>query len=512
MSSTASRLPLVGWLFPSPDEPGRAIARRTQILLIALLTIANAIGAAVVFVFLGLVLPSPEADSEGAVILNLAVTAGYLLLGAVVGAVWGSRRMVPVNAWLRSERPATEEERQYVLRAPYRIVRVHATLWGLAAVLFGVLNWTYAPELGARVAMTVVLGGLTTCAIAYLLSERMLRPAAARALAEGVGQETHAPGVKARALLAWALGTGIPLVGLVLVALSTLIEGDFTADQLALAALVLAVVAIAIGFYVTTLAARAVADPIRAVRGAISRVEQGELDTRIPVYDGSEIGLLQAGFNQMVAGLREREKIHDLFGRHVGEEVARAAMEEDVELGGETREVSVLFVDMVGSTTLAAERPPQEVVETLNGFFAIVVESVREHSGWVNKFEGDAALAIFGAPVPLDDHAAKALAAARELQRRLGDLEGVEAGIGVSSGEVVAGNIGEEKRFEYTVIGDPVNEAARLTELAKSEGGVLASDAAIDAASEEEGARWELGDEVELRGRSQPTRPAKPAG
>ena len=317
--------------------------------------------------------------------------------------------------------------------------------------------------------------------------------------------------MKARALLAWALGTGIPLVGLVLVALSTLIEGDFTADQLALAALVLAVVAIAIGFYVTTLAARAVADPIRAVRGAISRVEQGELDTRIPVYDGSEIGLLQAGFNQMVAGLREREKIHDLFGRHVGEEVARAAMEEDVELGGETREVSVLFVDMVGSTTLAAERPPQEVVETLNGFFAIVVESVREHSGWVNKFEGDAALAIFGAPVPLDDHASKALAAARELQRRLGDLEGVEAGIGVSSGEVVAGNIGEEKRFEYTVIGDPVNEAARLTELAKSEGGVLASDAAIDAASEEEGARWELGDEVELRGRSQPTRPAKPA-
>ena len=149
MSSTASRLPLVGWLFPSPDEPGRAIARRTQILLIVLLTIANAIGAAVVFVFLGLVLPSPEADSEGAVILNLAVTAGYLLLGAVVGAVWGSRRMVPVNAWLRSERPATEEERQYVLRAPYRIVRVHAILWGLAAVLFGVLNWTYAPELGA---------------------------------------------------------------------------------------------------------------------------------------------------------------------------------------------------------------------------------------------------------------------------------------------------------------------------------------------------------------------------
>ena len=78
----------------------------------------------------------------------------------------------------------------------------------------------------------------------------------------------------------------------------------------------------------------------------------------------------------MVAGLREREQIHDLFGRHVGEDVGEAALEEDVELGGETREVSVLFVDMVGSTTLASERPPQEVVDTLNRFFAIVVDVV----------------------------------------------------------------------------------------------------------------------------------------
>jgi adenylate cyclase len=512
MSTAASRLPLVGWLFPSPDEPGRAIARRTQLLLTLLLTAANVVGAAVVFVFLGLVLPSPEADAEGAIILNLAVAGGYVLFGALVGALWGARRMVPIRNWLRSDRPATEEERQNVLRAPYGVVRVHAVLWGLAAVVFGALNWTYAPEVGQRVAMTIVLGGLTTCAVAYLLTERMLRPAATRALAEGVGDETHAPGVKARALLAWMLGTGIPLVGLILIALSTLVESDFSADQLALAALVLAAVAIAVGFYVTTLAARAVADPIRAVRGAVADVERGKLDTEVPVYDGSEIGLLQAGFNQMVAGLRERERIHDLFGRHVGEDVARAALEEDVELGGETREVSVLFVDMVGSTKLAAERAPQEVVETLNRFFAIVVEVVRDHGGWVNKFEGDAALAVFGAPTPLDDHPSKALAAARELSSRLADLDGVDAGIGISSGEVVAGNIGEEKRFEYTVIGDPVNEAARLTELAKSEGGVLASDSATGAASGDERSRWELGDEVELRGRSRPTRPAKPAG
>jgi adenylate cyclase len=511
--SAASRLPLIGWLFPSADEPGRAIARRTQLQLIVSLSLANLVGAAVVFVFLGLVLPTPEVeDSSETLIRNLVITALYVTAGTIVGSLWGAKRLSPLRQWLRSERPATEEEREVVLRAPYRIVGVHAVLWTLAAIGFGAYNWSLSEELGQRVAMTVILGGLTTCAVAYLLTERMLRPAAARALAEVHDGHTHAPGVKARALLAWMLGTGIPLVGLILIALSTLIEGDFSADELALTAMVLAVTAIIIGFYVTTLAARAVADPIREVREAVAAVERGDLDASVKVYDGSEVGELQAGFNQMVAGVRERERINDLFGRQVGEDVAKAALEGGVELGGETRDVSVLFVDMVGSTQLAAERPPEEVVDALNRFFAVVIEVVDRHDGWVNKFEGDAALAVFGAPVPLDGHAAKALAAARELCNRLGEIDEFDAGIGVSTGEVVAGNIGEEKRFEYTVIGDPVNEAARLTELAKQKGGVLASGAAVDAAGDEEAARWDAGEEVELRGRSRPTRLAKPRG
>ena len=168
-----------------------------------------------------------------------------------------------------------------------------------------------------------------------------------------------------------------------------------------------------------------------------------------------------------MAGLRERERLEDLFGRHVGEQVAREALEQGVELGGETRDVAILFVDVIGSTGLAAEREPHEVVEALNAFFSVVIEVVAAHDGWVNKFEGDAALAVFGAPVPTDDPASSALAAGRELAARLADGVELEAAIGISAGEVVAGNIGEESRFEYTVIGDPVNEAARLTELAK---------------------------------------------
>jgi adenylate cyclase len=174
--------------------------------------------------------------------------------------------------------------------------------------------------------------------------------------------------------------------------------------------------------------------------------------------------------------------------------------------------VAILFVDVIGSTALAAERRPEQVVELLNAFFTVVVEVVREHDGWVNKFEGDAALAVFGAPVPISDPAASALAAARELARRLESEVELEAGIGVSAGEVVAGNVGEESRFEYTVIGDPVNEAARLTELAKEKPGrVLASGAALELASGAEGERWQADGSATLRGRSSETDLAVPA-
>jgi adenylate cyclase len=176
------------------------------------------------------------------------------------------------------------------------------------------------------------------------------------------------------------------------------------------------------------------------------------------------------------------------------------------------RNVAVLFVDLVGSTAIVSSRPPADVVALLNEFFAVVVDVVAKHNGWVNKFQGDAALAVFGAPVPLRQVPACALAAARVLADRLrAEVPQVQAGIGVSAGRAVAGNFGDQRRFEYTVIGDPVHEAARLTELAKSvPGGVVASASAVEAAGPEEAGHWRLGELVTLRGRTEPTRLAVP--
>jgi adenylate cyclase len=237
-------------------------------------------------------------------------------------------------------------------------------------------------------------------------------------------------------------------------------------------------------------------------------VEDGDFEARVDIDDGSEVGLLEAGFNKMAEGLAEREQLRDLFGRHVGKEVASAALDGKVALGGELREVGVLFVDIVGSTTIAEERQAADVVGVLNSFFRIVVQVIEDNRGFVNKFEGDGALCVFGAPMAREDPAGAALCAARVLRERLqSELPDVDVGIGASAGRAVAGNVGAEERFEYTVIGDPVNEAARLSELAKRRPErMLAAGAAVAKAHWSEATRWRVGDSVTLRGRKAPTR------
>ena len=239
----------------------------------------------------------------------------------------------------------------------------------------------------------------------------------------------------------------------------------------------------------------------------MQRVGAGDHDVRVPVDDAGEIGLLQEGVNTMVAGLAERERLRDLFGRHVGTTVAQQALVTGVSLGGELRTVAALFVDITGSTSLVLRSGPEEMVGLLNRFFAIVVDAVESEGGLVNKFGGDAALCVFGAPAEHPDPAGAALRAARRISAAVRAAGELDLGVGVACGQVWAGQVGAASRLEYTVIGDPVNEAARLTDLAKDEPGrVLASEDALRDAGEEEGRHWSPGAVAELRGRHQPTR------
>ncbi|MBV8305253.1 MAG: HAMP domain-containing protein [Acidimicrobiia bacterium] len=440
--------------------------------------------------------------------VDLLASAIYLPL-AFTACGWQSVRSYRhATAWLAEGRPPTREEQRRTLRLPLTEAALGMVPWVVGAVLWVVIDLAYygsTVAFAARVGLSVLLGGLATSALVYLLVERTFRPLFALALAGDVPEHSGAMSVRARLMLSWALGADLFLVMIGLTYLGR--PSGHPPSPAAIWFLVDAgLIAGAIVLYV---AARSVADPLRDLRGAVTRVQSGDLDVEVAVDDGAEVGLLQAGFNKMVAGLRERRQLHDLFGRYVGEDVARDALERGVRLGGERREVSALFVDLIGSTTLAQTRSPDEVVGLLNLFFDIVVRTVAAEGGWVNKFEGDGALCVFGAPMAQDDHATRALRAARTIRRELLALTatqpGVDAAVGVSSGTAVAGNVGAEQRYEYTVIGDPVNEAARLTDEAKHRlGRVLASEEAV-ARCDGEARSWMVADELQLRGRSEPT-------
>lgn len=506
------RRPFGSWLLGPADESPRRLRLRLQTLMTFFSIVTNLVGAVVVFVLAVFVLPGPPSNDQLQLIQATIIPAVFAI-AMVVGCVWSTRVARRTTSWVQENRPATRQEQIATLRLPLRLTLIEVFLWLMATVIFTLLALRVQPDSALRILLTMVDGGIVTCAASYLHSEFALRPIAARALADAPPpRRLLAAGLKARTIFFWAVGSAVPVAGLMLTAVFALVGGDVSSTRLSVIILTLGTVVLLCGWTLTMLSAKSVVAPVRSVRSALTVIGNGELDVRIPVFDGTELGSLQAGFNRMAAGLRERERLRDLFGRYVGPDVVREALTSDA-LGGEERFVAVLFVDLVGSTELAVTRPPTEVVELLNRFFTLVVDEVHEQGGFVNKFGGDAALAIFGAPAELPDAAGSALRAGRLLARRLQDeLPEATAGIGVTAGIAVAGTVGDIRRHEYTVIGDPVNEAARLTELAKSvPGRLVASMTAVHEAAPAEAEYWRSGEEVTVRGRTSPTRLATPS-
>lgn len=484
---------------------------------------ADILGGLFVFGFLRFALPAEDRvqlqDLPG---INLTIFVVVVVLLFLTGSSVSIKLLMPVFRWQRREGlldepdpdpTTTELARSRALRMPLYRTLISLGYWAVGGTIFIIASWPVARHTAPVAVVATGLGATATAITGYLQSERVLRPVAVAALRGGLPEKITAPGVIWRQLLTWTLSTGVPLLAIVLAVVAhkfSLLHA--TPDKLFNTILLLALVALAIGLGSTVLVAMSIADPLRQLRWALGEVQRGNYNAHMQIYDASELGLLQAGFNDMVRDLAERQRLRDLFGRYVGEDVARRALERGTELGGQEREVAVLFVDLVGSTHIAATRPPSEVVALLNEFFRVVVDTVGRQGGFVNKFQGDAALAVFGAPIEHPDSSGAALAAARELHDDLLPVIGAaEFGIGVSAGRATAGHIGAQARFEYTVIGDPVNEAARLTELAKLEQGhVLASAVAVSRALDTEALSWDVGEVVELRGRTAPTQLARP--
>jgi adenylate cyclase len=226
--------------------------------------------------------------------------------------------------------------------------------------------------------------------------------------------------------------------------------------------------------------------PISQLMEGTRAISEGNFAITLHVPSRDEIGALTQSFNDMAASLREKDAIKRAFTRYVAREVVTEILKDPdkIVLSGERREVTVLFCDVRGFTSISERLAPEEVVSLLNAFYTLMIDTTFKHDGTLDKFLGDGVMSVFGAPIYHPDHTLRALRTALAMQAGIRELsvrrvaEGkppLRIGIGVNAGSAVAGSVGTEERMEYTVIGDSVNLASRLESYAKA-GQILIAD------------------------------------
>ncbi|MBA7539001.1 hypothetical protein ES705_31279 [subsurface metagenome] len=236
---------------------------------------------------------------------------------------------------------------------------------------------------------------------------------------------------------------------------------------------------LAFSIFVTVIVVTFMVSPINVLVGIARKIGRGDLEQKVEMKRKDELGELGNSFNEMIKGLKDRDFIKDTFGKYVSKQVAEAILNGRLELGGERKRATVLVSDVRNFTTMSEKLPPEEVVEFLNEYFSEMVSVVTKYEGTLDKFIGDAILAVFGAPITHLDDAKRAVFTALEMQEKLKEfnkkrvMKGkseIRIGIAVHTGNLVAGNIGSEVRMEYTVVGDTVNLTSRLEPLNKQFG------------------------------------------
>ena len=487
-----------------PVDPLRHVTFRRWIWGAVLVSVS---GGALVFVLLSFAAP---------ILLSPAATNRLLLRGGAALAIFAIV-VVPVlirvrrsryamsTAWLRQHRKPTDRERRMALGAPAEAVRVSTLTWGLGAVVFALLGATESLAAAAYIFCAVILGGITTTAVWYLIAEWIMRPVSARALDGGQADHRYGPSIQLRMAMAWTLATGVPLLGVATLAVGYLSDVGFQPYRTLAVILGLVAVALVVGLFTVVVATRSIAERVRELRRALYSVQAGDFSTRVVVDDASEIGRLQVGFNAMTAGLAERERIREAFGTYVDRDVAEHILG-GAALQADEVDVTLMFVDVRSFTTFAERVRPIEVVAALNRLFERIVPLVHRHGGHVDKYAGDGLFAVFGAPRRYVDHADRALRAALEISDAVREEFGtaLSVGIGLNSGPVVAGNVGGAGRLEFSVIGDAVNIAARVESATRQTGDIVLLTGQTLAMLEEDHGTFAARPGLSLKGKTAP--------
>lgn len=255
--------------------------------------------------------------------------------------------------------------------------------------------------------------------------------------------------------------------------------------------------------------------PIQRLVGAVEEIGKGNFAYRVSLFRNDELGDLGKAINRMAEDLRLKERIQTSFGRYVTPEIVERilASPDDEWMKGIRLEATIVFVDIRGFTTMAERSDPDAVVDLLNSYFTLVTDIIIQYGGYLDKFVGDAVMGVFGALMPDPNHAQTAVQAALEVRHHLPKLnqmlpataDHIQVGVGINTGEVVAGNLGSSKRMEYTVIGDNVNVASRLTDLAGPDEILISEQTYVKVAHSSEFTFRSRG-AMEVKGRKEPVK------
>src|SRR4051812_4280252 len=402
--------------------------------------------------------------------LWLMLAAGWASsLVAIWYAFWRSRPYhARVVRWIDTDDPTSEETVaawDAATNLPMRSFRANAGIVAAVAAVPAIA--VIAATLNLDWGGVLVLIAATLPAVAYAIvlnyftAELLMRPVIQDIAAQLPEKFPFAAnGLLIRKRLKILLPVFTTFVALIVAGLVT---GHHGTGGLALSVAVSFGVALILSYELPVLLSRSVTAPIAELRRGLAMVRGGEYDARVPVVTSDELGELSHEFNELALGLAEREQMREAFGTYLDRDIVPLILSGRFPREGIEVTVSIMFVDVRGFTSFAERADATEVVASLNPLFEVIVPIIPRHGGHVDKFIGDGLLASFGAPEGYTDHADRAVAAGIDIVRAVNtpDTE-LAVAVGINTGRVVAGSIGGAGRLNFSIIGDPVNTAARV--------------------------------------------------
>ena len=294
VTSQSSRTPDTpeygSWVLGRLSENQSRRRFRIQLILTTFVVVSNLIGIGVAILVVTVTFPVPSVFDSEVLWITAIVAPAYIVGALIVGVIWATARVIKNVRWAIEEREPTREDQRNTFFAPWRLTRVLLVLWGGGTVvlttLYGMQNTSFIP----KVLLGISFPGIVVSASCYLFTEFALRPVAAQALEVGKPPRRLAPGIMGRTLTVWALGSGVPVLGILLAAIITLSMQIVSPTQFSVAVMILALFALIFGFILMWILAWLTATPVRGVSAALNRVEQGDLDTNLVVFDGTELG------------------------------------------------------------------------------------------------------------------------------------------------------------------------------------------------------------------------------